>query len=160
PGEDLADEPVLRADRHLGDGAAVLQRPGAALDLVAGDRLREPHARQARVGEPVRLEVRARLERVVRQRRALHPVEPERPLALLRAIPGVDVPVRELALELVRLDDALGGFLLALLLVLDLDEAPLVDPARQRGDQALLGAARVWLRRLRELELAECLLEL
>ena len=40
-----------------------------------------------------------------RASRAAHPVEPEAPLAVARAIPGVDVPVREPALERVRLDE-------------------------------------------------------
>src|SRR5437667_128604 len=86
--------------------------------------------------------------------------EPERALAVLRAVPGVDVPVRQLPFQLVGLDDALGGLVVALLLVLDLDQAAPVDPFRQRCDQALLGPGRMRLGGLREVELAERLLEL
>src|SRR5437762_10671686 len=67
PGEDLADEPVLRADRRLRDGAPVLQRPRAALELVARDGLRVPDPGEPGVRQPVRLEVGAPLERLVRQ---------------------------------------------------------------------------------------------
>src|SRR5207247_11169185 len=49
---------------------------------------------------------------------------------------------------------------LALLEVVDLDEPALVRAAAQGGDEVLLRALDVRLRRLRELELAERLLEL
>ena len=54
--------------------------------------------------------------------RAAHPVEPERALRVARAIPGVHVPVGQLPLDHVRLDEPRRERLLALLLVLDLDE--------------------------------------
>ena len=72
----------------------------------------------------------------------------------------MDVPVRETALERVRLDEVCGDLVLAFLEVVDLDEPALAAPAAQGRDEILLGALDVWLRRLDELELAERLLEL
>jgi hypothetical protein len=54
--------------------------------------------------------------------RAAHAVEAEAALAVARAVPRVTSPVGQLALERVRLDDALRPRLLAFLLVLDLDQ--------------------------------------
>src|SRR5207244_5598851 len=101
-----------------------------------------------------------RVEAELRQLRVPHPVEAERPLALARAVPGVYVPMRELTLEVVRLDQALRPGLLALLLVLDLDEPVLVDRVREGRDQPLLLRGDLGLGGLGELELAEGLLEL
>src|SRR4051812_28350286 len=69
-------------------------------------------------------------------------------------------PVRELAFERVGLDRPLRPGLLALLLILNLDEAPLPDPLGERGDEVGLGLARAGLWCLAELELPERLLEL
>src|SRR5438874_1329381 len=77
-----------------------------------------------------------------------------------RAVPCVDVPVRQPALERVRLDKVRRGLLLALLQVVDLDQATLVGAAAQGRDEILLGALDVGLGGLDELELAEGLLEL
>src|ERR671939_1959943 len=108
----------------------------------------------------MRLEAGPRLEPVLAQLRVPHPVEAEGPLALARAVPGVHVPVRELALEVVRLDEALRPGLLALLLILDLDEAVLADRVREGRDQPLFLVLDLGLGRLGQLELAERLLEL
>src|SRR5207244_7366438 len=110
--------------------------------------------------ELMRLEAGAWLEPLVAQLRVPHPVETECALAVARAVPRVDVPVRKLALEVVRLDEPLRPRLLALLLVLDLDEVVVVDRVRERRDQLLLLGRDLRLGRLRQLELAERLLEL
>ena len=68
--------------------------------------------------------------------------------------------MRELALEVVGLHQALRPGLLALLLVLDLDEPVFVDGVREGRDQPLLLGGDLRLGRLRQLELAERLLEL
>ena len=52
------------------------------------------------------------------------------------------------------------ALLLALLQVVDLDQAPFAQAAAERADEVLLGPLHVRLGRLRELELAEGLLEL
>src|SRR5262249_30128521 len=103
---------------------------------------------------------RPRLERLIRDLRAAHAIEPEAALRVARAIPRVYAPVRQLALERIRLDDAPRPRLLALLLVLDFDEAALADPLRERCDEVRFGVAGARLGRLCELELAERLLEL
>src|SRR5207247_6158045 len=113
----------------------------------------------ARVAEAVRLQRRPRLEALVRQLRAAHPVEPEAAFGLARAVPRVHAPVRQFAFERVRLHDPRRPGLLAFLLVLDLNETPLADAFRERRDEVGLGVA-ARRRRLRELELAERLLEL
>ena len=69
------------------------------------------------------------------------------------------VPVRQPALDLVRLDRARLDLARVGLQVLELDELVLGDRARERGDQILLGTA-VGSRRLCERECAEGLLEL
>src|SRR5581483_11523748 len=85
--------------------------------------------------------------------------EPERALAVRRAVVRVHVPVRKRALERVRLDDPRRRLCVDLLLILDLDEAVLVATAGERRDEVLLGAVR-GVGALRELELAERLLQL
>src|SRR5206468_10967122 len=132
---------------------AVGERVRALLDLPARDLLRVPDARSARVAELVRVEALARLEVPSLDPGAAHPVEPERTLGVARAVPRVDVPVRKPALERVRLDEVGRDLLLALLQVVDLDEAPLVRAVAERGDEVLLGARHLRLRRLGELEL-------
>ena len=69
-------------------------------------------------------------------------------------------PVRQLALERVRLDDALRPGLLAFLLVLDLDETAVADSLGQGRDEVGLCFGDLRVRCLRELELAERLFEL
>ena len=66
----------------------------------------------------------------------------------------------QLPLERIRLDDPLGPRLLAFLLVLDLDQVTLADAFRERGDEVGFRVTGAWFGRLRELELAERLLEL
>src|SRR5205085_5613723 len=100
------------------------------------------------------------LESLVAKLRVPHAIEAERPLTVARAVPRVDVPVRKLAFEVVRLDEALRPRLLALLLVLDLDETVLVDRVREGRDQPLLLGLDLRLGCLRQLELAERLFEL
>ena len=68
--------------------------------------------------------------------------------------------MRQRALEHVRLDESCRRLRVDLLLILDLDEAALVTPARQHADQILLGALDHGLRILRHFELAERVLEL
>src|SRR6185503_13068903 len=130
------------------------------LDLPARDRGRVPDAGGAGAAEAGGLEARAWLERALEQLRAPHPVEAEALLGVAVAIPRVDVPVRERALELVRLDRPRRRLALALLQVLDLDEAVGRDRVGEEHDQALLLRPLVRRRGLRELELAERLLEL
>ena len=72
----------------------------------------------------------------------------------------MDAPVGKLPLERVRLDDPLRPRLLALLLVLDLDEALLADSFGERRDEVGLRLFGVRIGRLLKLELAERLLEL
>src|SRR5213079_58590 len=66
----------------------------------------------------------ARHELLVLQPRAPHPVEPEGPLTVPGAVPRVHVPVRQLALHRIRLDQVGRGRLLALLQVVELDKPP------------------------------------
>ena len=72
----------------------------------------------------------------------------------------MNAPVRQLALERVGLDDALGPCLLAFLLVLDRDESAAPDSLGERRDEIGFGLLDVRLRCLAQLELAERLLEL
>ena len=110
------------------DRRAVREQARAALDRPAGD-LPASRARARRARRGARAARSPRAARTARacSRRAAHPVEPERALAVARAVPRVDVPVRQLALERVRLDQVRRRLLLALLQVLDLDEPPLAD---------------------------------
>jgi hypothetical protein len=114
----------------------------------------------AGVSELVRVEALAWLEVRALDPGAAHPVEPERALAVARAVPRVHVPVGQLALERVRLDEVRRDLLLAALQVVDLHQAPLAQAAAERADEVLLGPLHVRLGRLCELELAEGLLEL
>src|SRR5207253_2908302 len=130
-----------------------LGRP-ACRDAFQVEDLRGP-----RITQSSRLEGRPRVEAVRGQPCGPHPVEPEAPLRVTRAVPRVDAPVRQLALERVRLDNALGPGLLAFLLVFDLDQAALADSFGQRRDEVGLDLAFLGPRRLGELELAEGLFE-
>ena len=69
-------------------------------------------------------------------------------------------PVRQLSLERIRLDHPLRPGLLALLLVLDLDEPALTDALGQGGDEVRLGVDDLRVGSLRERELSEGLLQL
>ena len=148
------------ADAEGRESRAVGEPDGAPLDPVAGDRLRVADAHLPRVLEEVGVEALARLEVLVGQARRAHPVEPEGALAVGGAVPGVDQPVREDALEGVRLDQALRRRLLTLLQIVDRDHAPLLDRVRERRDQLLLVVPGSRLGRLMILELAERLREL
>src|SRR5262245_63009471 len=108
----------------------------------------------------VRPEPLAGLECLALQPGAPHPVEPERALRVSRAVPRVDVPVRKLALDHVRLDEPRRECVLALLLVLDLDDAVLADALAEGRDELLLGPRGAGLRGLAEVELAARPLEL
>src|SRR5581483_12099220 len=152
--------PLLAADLLLVDRRAVGERPGAALDLPAGDRRRVEDARDERALELGGLELLAELELVVEERGAAHAVEAEAPLVVAGAVPGVHVPVRETALDRVRLDDVDGGDALLLLQILDLDEPAAADRVRQGRDEALGRLVGAGLGGLRQLELPEGLLEL
>src|SRR5439155_20064292 len=116
--------------------------------------------RGARVAEPGRLESLPGVELLARQLRAPHAVEAERPRAVARPIPRVDVPVRQLPLERVRLDEPGRRLGVDLLLVLDLHEPAFAHAAREAGYEVGLLGADVWLRSLGELELSERFLEL
>ena len=70
------------------------------------------------------------------------------------------LPVGELSLEGVRLDEALRPGLLTFLLVLDVDDLAVADRLGERRDEPLLLRSHVRLGRLRQLELTEGLLEL
>src|SRR5581483_1637326 len=107
-----------------------------------------------------RLEVLAGDELLLRELRTAHTVAPQGALAVARAIPCVDVPPRQRALELVRLDEACRRLHVRFLLGLDLDETVLPHSARKRRDEILLARSDVRLRRLLELELPERLLQL
>src|SRR5438445_4608 len=122
--------------------------------------LDDENLRGARVAQTVGLEPRARLVRLVGEPGFPHPVEPEAPLGVARAVPRMNLPVWELALERVRLDEALRPGLLALLLVLDLDDPAVADRSAERRHELFLLGADMRLRGLRELELSEGLLEL
>src|SRR5204862_7405546 len=135
-------------------------RARAALDTPPGDFRRVPELDVSRPLEPARLEPGPRLERVVSDPRAPHPVEPERTLPVARAIPRVDVPVGQPPLDRIRLDEMLRRRLLAFLEVVDLGQPALADPLGQRRDQVLLRLADMRRRRLCEVELAERLFEL
>src|SRR5207253_1871174 len=116
--EDLAEEPLLAADRCLGNRRTVREGTSiSALDPPPGDRLRVPDPGVPDVAQPARLEPFSRLELVARQARAAHAVEPEAAFAVSRAVPRVDVPVRESPLEGIRLDEACRRRLLPLLQV-------------------------------------------
>src|SRR5439155_14100352 len=153
-------EPFRAADGKIGDGGAVLERPGATFECPTRDLLGVENARRPRVAQPARLEAFPRLEPVAQQLRLAHAVEAEAPFAASGAVPRVHRPVRQLALENVRLDAPCRRRLLAFLLVLDLDEPPVADRSRERRDEVLLGVVAVRLGRLYESELAEGLLEL
>src|SRR5204862_739594 len=122
--------------------------------------LRVPDARGTGVAELVRVEALAGFEVRALDPGAAHAVEPERALGVPRPVPRVHVPVRQPPLERVRLDEVRRDLLLALFQVVDLDEAPLPETVGPPADEVLLGSLHLRLRRLRQLELAECLLEL
>ena len=86
--EDLADQPLRAADRPLGDRRAVREPARALLQLPARDLGRVPDARGPGVAELVRVEALARLEVPALDPGAAHPVEPERALAVARAVPA------------------------------------------------------------------------
>src|SRR5262249_5228180 len=157
--EDLADEPFRASDRPLRHGRAVGQPARALLELPARDLGRVPDPRRPRVAELVRVEALTRLEVAALEPGRAHPVEPERALAVARAVPRVHVPVRQPPFERVRLAEGRPDLLFAFLQVVDLDEAPLAQAAAERADEVLLGALHLRLRRLLQLELAEGLLE-
>src|SRR5438094_2667930 len=160
-GEHLAEEPLLAADGHFGERRTVLEQGRAALGRpTCGDAFHVEDLRGAGVAESPWLEGRTRIETLLRELRAAHPVEPEAALSVARAVPCMDPPVRQLALERVRFDDSLRPGLLALLLVLDLDQPALADPLGEGGNEIGLGVGDLRVRRLRQLELAEGLLEL
>ena len=96
---------------------------------------REPDARRAHARTRAS-KLRRGLEALVEQPRAPHPVEAEAARRVAVAIPGVDVPVREVALDAVRLDDARGGVVLVRAQVLDLDEALLARSRRRASGSA------------------------
>src|SRR5690349_11329557 len=127
--EHLALDPLVAADRHVADGGPVAQQAAATLDRPARDVLVVEQLRGAGVAEPRGLETLPRLELLARHLRAPHPVEPERAGAVARPVPGVDVPVRQLSLQRVRLDEAGRGLRVGFLLVLDLDELALAHAA-------------------------------
>src|SRR5262249_46404824 len=160
-GQDPAHEPLLAADRLLRERRAVREQLRPFLDLPARDPLRVPDPRHdAGAAEVVGPEAVAGLERLTLQPGAAHPVEPEGTLRVACAIPRVDVPVGQLPLDHVGLDESRRERVLALLLVLDLDHAVLADALAQRRHELLLGPGRLGLRRLAKVELAERLLEL
>src|SRR5438445_4800791 len=107
--ENLALEPFVAADRQVAHGAAVGEQPRTSFDRPARDLRVVEDLRRARVAEPRRLESLPRLELLARDLRAPHPVEPERTGAVARPVPRVDVPVRKLSFERVRLDEAGRG---------------------------------------------------
>src|SRR5207249_7924698 len=115
---------------HVGQRRAILERARPAFERPAGDGLRVQNLRRACIAETVWLEPRARLVRLVGEPSLPHPVEPEAPFRVARAVPSVDLPVWELALERVRLDQALRPGLLALLLVLDVGDPAGADRSR------------------------------
>src|SRR5262245_30655648 len=158
--EHLALEPLVAADRQFANRAAVGEQPGTALDRPARDLLVVEEPGGARVAEPRRLEALAGLEPLPRQLRAAHPVEPERPCPVARPVPRVDIPVRQLPFERVRLDEAGRRCRIGLLLVLDLDDLSLSHAAREGRDEVDLLGRDLRLGSLRELELPKRLLEL
>src|SRR6266542_2280716 len=157
--EDLAHDPVV-AGSPVEQRVAVAQRRRTLLDLPPGHlgRVEDPHL--ARALELAWIEALATLEPLGRQLGVAHAIEPEAALAVARPIPRVDVPEGQSALEEVRLDGAFRPGLLALLLVLDLDEAVLADRGGERLDECGFLAVEMRLARLGEVELAEGLHEL
>ena len=147
--EDLAEQPVAPlACAQDRDCRPVREPDGTLLDAVAGDRLRVADAYGPRVLEEVWVEALARLEPLVGEPGRAHPVEPERALAVGGPVPGVDDPVRQHALERVRLDQTLARRLLAFLQVVDRNHPALLDRLGQRCDELLLvalgGGSGVW----------------
>src|SRR5436190_4217470 len=118
-GEDLALEPLVVAVRALQEGGPVPEQLCATLGRKAGDILGVEDPRRPGVAQLRGLEARARLETLLRQCCAPHPIEPERPLAVARPVPRVDVPVRQLPAERVGLDEPRRGLGVGLLLVLN-----------------------------------------
>src|SRR6185312_11952284 len=158
-GEDLADEVLHASEAQVLEGVALREWESAPLHPPAAESGGEEDARRARVREFLRHELRARLERLVEEVGALHAVDAEAALGVLRPVPAVRIPPGELALEGVRLDHA-DARLLADRGVLDLDEAVLGARTRERRDEVLLGCDRLPLGPLVDVELAERLLEL
>ncbi len=113
-----------------------------------------------RLGQVVRVEALACLERGLREVGRAHPVEPVGARPVHRAVPGVHAPHRQLALERVRLHGSGRRSLVALLQVLDLDHHALLRRLGERPDELLLVVTDERGRRLGQLELAEGLLEL
>src|SRR4051794_8232340 len=156
--EDLALEPLVVAVRPLQERGPVLEQLGAALDREPRDILRVEDPCRPGVAQLRGLEARARLETLLRECCAPHPVEPERPLAVAGPVPRVDVPVRQLPAKRVGLDEPRGRLGVDLLLVLDLHELSFAHAAGEPRDEVGLLGRHVRLRRARELELAERLL--
>src|SRR5690242_5008657 len=119
-----------------------------------------PEAGDVRLAQVVRVEARARLERLVGDAGRPHAVEPVRPRPVNRAVPRVHAPDRELALERVRLDHADARRLVALLQILDLDQPALLRALAERAHELLLVVRDTRRGRLCELELAERVLQL
>src|SRR5205085_802897 len=130
-------EPLVAPDRDLAQRAAVRELAGATLDLVAGDLRCVEHAGAPRAPQPRRPEALADLEALLQQLRAAHPIDAERSLAVARDVVRVHVPVRQSALERVRLDGPGRRLRVDLLLVLDFHKAMLIAAACERCDQVL-----------------------
>src|SRR4029450_9347334 len=98
--------------------------------------LRVPDPRHdARAGEVVGPKPLTRLERLPLHAGAAHAVEAEGARGVRGGGPRVDVPVRKLALDHVRLDEPRRERVLAFLLVLDLDDAVLAGALAERAPQ-------------------------
>ena len=162
-----------RASRGSRSRATRRCRPGpherAAVARAAARRARPPSARPRasrgsravpRVAELVRARSPRAARTLLRQLRAAHPVEAERRSASRVRSHVWTYQLGSCALERVRLDESRRRRLLALLLVLDLDEPPLADRLRSASRRGLPPRRRRAARGLRELELAERLLEL
>src|SRR5262249_43419875 len=95
--EDLADQPFLAPDGHLGERRPVLEGRRAAFAPPRGGPSLGVHPlRRPRVTQAARLDRGAGLECVLRAFGAAHAVKPEAPLGVARAAPRVPPPVRQL----------------------------------------------------------------
>src|SRR5207237_623929 len=147
---------ISPADQRLvfekfGRVSSTSAKPGSGLGLYI------PRAIAAAPGG--RVEPLARLERLPQHLRLAHPVEAVAPRRVAVDVPRVHEPVRQTALDRVRLDRSRLDLHRVRLQVLELDEAMLIDRARELRNQVFL-LADVRRRRLRERERAEGLLEL
>src|SRR5205085_1959660 len=124
-----------------------------ALEPPPCDFGRVPDLYRPGVAQTAGLEPFAGLELFGQHPRAPHPVEPKRALTVAGSVPGVHVPVGEAPLHRVGLDQVLRGRLLALLEIVELDQAALADSLRQCRDETLFVLADVRLGRLRQIEL-------